>query len=653
MAAIWGYIGKDTSPEATVVDKMRKSMEPFKVDRVSETSGEGVYVACGHQYFTSEAVNDKSPIYDEAARFYFVADCFLYNRKDLTDELKKVTNEAVSGISDTIGDAELAYIAYKCWGEEFVNHLRGSFSFVIYREETSEVLLFADHTANRYLAYCYNAGTVLFSTVYQPLLAALPKEKLKLCEKWIASAYMDCSADTIKLPRITVYENIFQVEPASYVVINMNDGKIQYRYYWNPVKDTKKIKNKTDDEMRELFISTMENVVNGMVRPRGNVGIELSGGLDSSTVAAFVARNLQNDGKNLFTYTSVPTPEYKYVNDRLTVENESEYIYEQQKMYPNISPRFLDGENKNSITDLERYVRIYSAPVKASLNMPYIDSMYKEAVKDECSLVFSGGNGNATISYGREMTFFYQKLVSLHFKTAFTEMNIFCKRFRLPKKKFLTIFFRTFLEEKVHNSEWKESCFIRKDLQKKYRLVPLLKSISRKRGTGSLDSVRQRRNFGYMPEVFQHMGFYSTYGSLHYGFLPLDPTLSKEVIELCINMPIEYFVRNGKERRAVRDYMKGYVCDAILDNFTARGSQGADYCFRFNRDWEVIREKVFSLLGNPGLNEYFDENRISDIINELKKMGDKDKDVTREYVAISSVIGSLSAFLLDFSKKTL
>lgn len=50
-----------------------------------------------------------------------------------------------------------------------------------------------------------------------------------------------------------------------------------------------------------------------------------------------------------------------------------------------------------------------------------------------------------------------------------------------------------------------------------------------------------------MPLVYQHMGFYDTYNSLRYGILSVDPTLTKEMVELCLGMPIDCFVRNGKK----------------------------------------------------------------------------------------------------------
>lgn len=147
-----------------------------------------------------------------------------------------------------------------------------------------------------------------------------------------------------------------------------------------------------------------------------------------------------------------------------------------------------------------------------------------------------------------------------------------------------------------------------------------------------------------MPLVYQHMGFFDTYDSLRYGILPVDPTLTKEIVELCLNLPLECFVSNGKERRLIRDYMKGYVSDKILDNFSARGIQAADYSFRVKRDWQKIKDKVLWLIGNPQLREYLDWEKLENLLQRLSE----DENCTDEVmVAEAAVISSLSAFLIQ------
>ena len=640
MSAIWGVIHKKGIISENTVSKMRNSMQGFRIDRTDDILQNKVYFACGHQYFTKEAVSDISPYYDGERGIWFLADCYLYNRTELIQLLKEETT-VLGEVPQECGDAMLAFYSYCCWGEDFVKYLRGSFAFAIFKEQENVVLLYTDHVAQRYLAYYADDECVCFSSLYQPILAYLG-DKVRLCEEWLAAAYTDCTADTIKLERKTVYENVFHVEPGRYIKINLSNNQTETVCYWNPLKKRAKFPKLSDDACKDLFLTTFEKVTKSLLRAKNETGIMLSGGLDSSSVAAIAARHLAVEEKKLYGYTSVPASDFEYSNTVFEIENETDMVLVQAKMYPNLVPCFVSAGDMNCMTKLQEYVSQHREPVKPALNMVQIDGMLLEAQKCGCSILLSGQNGNATISYGKILTFVYQKLARGKVKQAYREMTAFCNRHRLSRKKFIQIFLNEYREQYINKFSFGDDCFLRETDIEKYQLVKLCKKRTQERGTGYLDSVKQRKKFCFMPLVFQHMGFYDTYSSLQYGVLPLDPTLTKEMIELCMDMPIEYFVRDGKERRAIRDYMKGYVPDVILENHVGRGSQAADYAFRVNRDWDKIRDEVYDILKNPSLNAFLDNKKLQALVETIEA---NEYHLDKDTVAKMAVISSLGYFL--------
>ncbi len=645
MSAIWGLISKQNRLSETTVTKMKNSMSSFKVDKYQEIVQEMVYFACGQQYITKEDYTDSLPIYDREKQLYFTADCVLSNRAELLESLGAFYPH--QELMD-IGDGQLSYKAYLHWGERFVEYLRGSFSFAIYNAINSELTLYADHFARRYLSYYQNDDILCFSTLYQPILAILGKADYQLNPKWIASAYTDCTADVIKLHGETVYKNVFHVEPGQYIKFRINDNRVEKCIYWNPLIKTPKHPLKTDEEYKELFLSTFRNAVNGLLRTDGEIGIMLSGGLDSSSVAAFAASSLETTGRNLYSYTAVPVADYSYQNTPLKMENEAEYIVAQQQMHSNLITRFIDAGDKNCFSDIDSYAALYRKPVKPIINMVNINAMMKSAVSDGCKIMMSGQNGNATISYGRVITYIHQKLCAFRFMDAYREFSSFCQRHHVSKKYFIRIYLRTFYEEKLCSYHLGDDCLLKKEIISKNKLVKQERKILKNRGNGSMDSKRQRRGFCFMPMVYQHMGFYDTYSSLQYGILSVDPTLTREMIELCLSMPIDCFVHAGKERRAVRDYMKDLVPDIILDNYAGRGVQAADYAFRVNRDWDSIKPEVEHLLQSPALLEYMDEAKLQQLMQETKA---SEYNMDKTLIAKVAVIASLSAFLNSFESK--
>ncbi len=644
MSAIWGIIDRENKIlEDVSLSRMRDAMEEFKIDRFESLKRKNAYFACGHQYFTKEAINDVSPYYDEADRVFFVADCYLYNRDELIRLLLCERNSTYQA-SDLheCGDVELLYKMYGCFGEDFVTRLKGAFAIAVYEEDKGQLLLYTDHLAQRYLAYYCDKQRICFATVYQPLIAYLGKDNVKISDEWIAAAYTDCTADTLKLQARTVYEDIYQVEPGTYVKIDLKTGKSLRVTYWNPLHSVKNMKHMPDEEYKRRFLATFESTVAGLLRSAGETGIMLSGGLDSSTVAAFAAAGLAKEGKKLLSYTAVPADGYKNQSDRFHIEDESEFIMAQAGMYSNLESHFINVSERNCFTDMEEYAKLYMEPVKPVLNMINVAGMEKAAAEDGCRVLLSGQNGNATISYGSILTYIYQKSISGHFVAAYKEAKAFCRLRRVSGKRLLKVFFKVWYEGHFEKFVLGNDCLIKDEYIEKYNLIKLNSKLMRERGTGLMDSRKRRKGFCFMPLVFQHMGFFSTYSSLKHGFISLDPTLTKDMIEFCMSVPIDCNVRGGKERRMVRDYMKGYVPDIILDNHEGRGVQAADYAYRVNRDWEKIKDKVYALFEEPALRRYLSEEKLGELIKEA---GENEGNMDKNLVARLALISSLACFL--------
>lgn len=77
MAAIWGILSHSESniqPELSV--SMKKRMGKYKIDRIDDLLSDKFYFACGHQYFTPEAVHEILPYHDKERNIFFY--CRLY-----------------------------------------------------------------------------------------------------------------------------------------------------------------------------------------------------------------------------------------------------------------------------------------------------------------------------------------------------------------------------------------------------------------------------------------------------------------------------------------------------------------------------------------------------------------------------------------------
>lgn len=646
MSAIWGRINKDKSIDESTVYGMYTSMSEYKLDRIDEIHQSNVYFACGHQYITNEAVSDISPIYDAVNNIYFTADCFLYNRAAIISKLAQLPNfHKIVELStlESCGDALLAFYSFRLLGYSFVEILRGSFAFAIYDADKRKLHLFSDHLSKRYLTYYVCENYLCFGSTYKPIKFCLG-QNLELNRRFIIYSYRDMSPKNFVESGATAFQGVYHVDNATHITIHLDTKTIDKEQYWDPRTSVKKMHGKTDTEYKDLFLKTYEAVTHAQLRARKQTGIMLSGGLDSASVAAFAAPYLAKEGKKLFSYTSVPASQYVSTVGSWIMENESSLVEEQCKWHPNIDPHYITSDTENCMTSMERFQKEYDIPVKPSINNINIDMMGRAATDNNCSILLSGGNGNATVSYGSIGQYITLSIQNGHFYHAFQEMFTFCKRYKLSRKKYLLQWLKVILHFLLTSPHEKAYYLQSKDIQT-YHLKHAKKEAKKKFGDEYYTTERQKCNFMYMPILYIQKGFYYTYQGLLQGYLQLDPTLTVEMIELCMSLPNECFVHNGIERRMIRDYMKDLIPFLIVDDQKGFGVQAADFAFRVNRDWDKIKDSVYDILKEPLLRGYLNEQKLDELICTIQ---DHEYDLDKQTVWDATLIGSLGYFLRDY-----
>lgn len=613
MSAIWGIICTDGEKvDSELVRSMRETMGKYKIDRIDSLVGEGVYFACGHQYFTPEARREELPYHDGSCGIYFTADCMLDNREELRGQL---------GVEDTsVPDGRLCYLAYRKWGERFVEHLLGIFSFAIYDEAKQQLLLYTDHMGSRCINYCRYGNNILFSTTYDLFLAALPEGQPALSEKWIAGCEAEPSACMVLFPGLTPYEGVYQLQAGTY--LKFGKGKVREIRYWNPVK-TRKKRGLSDAAYRKLFVDTFTACVCDLLRPGVKVASTLSGGLDSSSVVSIAAPVLEKRGEILHTYTSVPDYDEELGLSEYFVPDESAAVRKTAEYFPNLCCHFIDCRDESALTRLERLVDGYGFPLKSAVNLMWLDETGKQAGEQGCTVILSGQHGNATISYGDIFSLAYQQVLAFHPLRAKRVVGEFLCRNRLHKQNFVKMLKRE-AREKLHvflgvvpASERKGS-YVKQELLKKHRIMRRRMRNARKTGSGLMNSRSQQRRIPFQPDELQQLGLYNTMDSLLSGVVERDPTRDKRIIELCISFPTTCFVSGANERNLVRGYLEGIVPEHIRTDIRHRGVQGADYVNRINRTWAASREMVCAALKNEKLGKYLDEKKLQEMLERCE-----------------------------------
>src|SRR5690242_8190795 len=201
-------------------------------------------------------------------------------RLDARDDLL-----ATLGVADkSVGDAALCLHAWHRWGEGFVDRLTGDFAFVLWDETRRRLLLVRDQLGVRSLFYA-RIGTAWVVSDSLDWLAAQPGLDKRLDETWIGDFLVTGhSLD----PWRTVYAAVKRLPPGHWAALT-RDGETVRRYWQLSVTEPLFLRDGRayGERLRELTKTAI-----GARTPAGRLGISMSGGLDSTTLAALSVETL-------------------------------------------------------------------------------------------------------------------------------------------------------------------------------------------------------------------------------------------------------------------------------------------------------------------------------------------------------------------------
>jgi asparagine synthase (glutamine-hydrolysing) len=186
-------------------------------------------------------------------------------------------------------------LAFDRWGEAALTKLRGSFVLVVWDAAADSGLLAVDQLGVGGLFVRESPGKLSFATEVRDLLRVLPRRpapERAAVVQWVADGRLRRGE--------TLYEGVRRVEGGTFV--RLERGRAQTETYWTPryVSPARLGRAEAAAELR----SSLARSVRACVAEDGPVGVQVSGGLDSSIVAA-LARELEPPVRDLTAYSLV------------------------------------------------------------------------------------------------------------------------------------------------------------------------------------------------------------------------------------------------------------------------------------------------------------------------------------------------------------
>ena len=215
---------------------------------------------------------------------HIVADARIDARAELIADLGRVGRRAGRRVSD----AELILHAYLAWGRDCVNRLLGDFAFAIWDARRRELFCARDHFGVKPFFYLEKGNSLVFANSLDAVrchpLASIELNELAVSDFLLFG--INQAKDT------TVFEDIKRLPPA-HVLRRTMGGSSSTTAYWSlPVDGT--VRYRRQREYVEHFNELLELAVADRVR-EGCIGVSMSGGLDSTSVAGVAHGVLSRD----------------------------------------------------------------------------------------------------------------------------------------------------------------------------------------------------------------------------------------------------------------------------------------------------------------------------------------------------------------------
>ena len=285
MSGVCGLISFDGTPvEPKALQKMAQAAAHRGPDGVHYWTGGNVGLAHLALNITPESVRERQPLVSEQGELVLTADARIDNREELIRTLN-----AKGHLTDPAPtDADLILAAYRCWGEGCAAHLIGDFAFAIWDARRKRLFAARDAMAMRAFYYRVERRRVLFGTEVKQILAA-PGVPERIFEPAVG-AYLSGYYGPLEW---SFYEGIIQLPPAHALVAD--EGGHRVWRYWD-VDPEHRIEYADEEEYVEHFLEIFLEAVRCRLRSAKPVGILLSGGMDSGSIASTAGWLLRQDG---------------------------------------------------------------------------------------------------------------------------------------------------------------------------------------------------------------------------------------------------------------------------------------------------------------------------------------------------------------------
>jgi asparagine synthase (glutamine-hydrolysing) len=277
MCGITGYLnlnGKELDPYERHLERMCGAITHRGPDEEGRK-----YIGPAALGMTRLSIIDLSggqqPISNEDGTIWIVFNGEIYNFHELQKFLRAKGHQL-----RTKSDTEVIVHLYEEFGADCLQKLEGMYSFAIWDSNTQTLFIARDRMGEKPLHWGIFEGQFVFGSEIKAILTH-PKSRKNLnldaLQKYLALEYVPSPE--------SIFEGIHKLRPGHF--LRIKEGQIEIHNYWKP--DVSCVQPKSEEAAAEELIALLDQSIKLRMISDVPLGIFLSGGIDSSSIAALAA----------------------------------------------------------------------------------------------------------------------------------------------------------------------------------------------------------------------------------------------------------------------------------------------------------------------------------------------------------------------------
>ncbi len=527
MCGISGIVAK---PNHTVEPDIIKKMNALIAHRGPD--GEGFYqheqTFLGHRRLAILDLSDqgKQPMHWKD-QYVISFNGEVYNYLEIRDELK-LAGYAFNSECDT----EVILAAYAHWGEACVERFNGMWAFAIHDKVRNQVFCSRDRFGIKPFYYLDSESCFAFGSEIKQLLF-LQKE-VKVCKdvilEFLITGLEDCTDQTF-------FKDILKLPGGHNLSIDLHDGSIKIQPYYHINFESEHAGN-LEDCVTE-YRNSLEQAVRFRMRSDVKVGTCLSGGLDSSSIAAMASKMYEGDGN--FTAIHAKSEEAE-TDESLFAKDVAEHC--------ELDLHVIEPSYDDFVAHLKDVIYTQEEPFgSASVAMQYF--VLKHARSINCIVMLDGQGGDETLLG-------YEKYYPAYLKNQ-GRLALIKNTLKSSKNSKLSLSKAIQFQLYFTNYKLRLKRLKRKNGFVKQTLLNAFKSEPLKAMAGAYKDIKSLQKQEILSTQLPHLLKYEDKNAMRHGVETRLPFIDYNTLETAINTNDNYKIHEGWTKYILRK-----VVDPIL-----------------------------------------------------------------------------------------